>query len=165
MRRSRSILALAVLAFLTWAGAARAAKTTRETITWQGKERRYYLFVPDSVKPPAPVTLGKLPLLLAFHGSGRDGKSILSTWEKIAKKEGFIVVAPDAVDQFFPIASVRATRDVLAERGFPVELTEIPNHDHWYYDIAPRINRQAWEFLAKHALSEDPRFEVHRYSQ
>ena len=54
-----------------------------------------------------------------------------------------------ANDQFFPFATVRATRDELKKRGFPIELTEIAKHDHWYYDLAPKINRNAWDFLIK----------------
>jgi poly(3-hydroxybutyrate) depolymerase len=61
-------------------------------------------------------------------------------------------------DQFFPLAAVRATRDVLNARGFAVELTEMPGHDHWYYDLAPKINLSAWEFLKKHELTEDPSY-------
>src|SRR5207244_13119628 len=61
-------------------------------------------------------------------------------------------------DQFFPLAAVRATREALNSRGFAVELTEIPGHDHWYYDLAPKINLSSWEFLKKHELAEDPKY-------
>ena len=40
---------------------------------------------------------------------------------------------------YFPLKIVRATRDALKAKGFPVELIEIPNHDHWYYDQAVKI--------------------------
>jgi predicted esterase len=62
-------------------------------------------------------------------------------------------------DQFFPLSSVRATRDALMAKGFPVEVTEMPGHDHWYYDLAPRINEAAWQFLRKYALPAEPHFE------
>ena len=39
-------------------------------------------------------------------------------------------------DPYFPLEAVRATRDALKAHGFPVELTEIPGHDHVYYDLA-----------------------------
>lgn len=61
-------------------------------------------------------------------------------------------------DQFFPVAAVRATRKALLEAGFPVELTEMPNHDHWYYDLAPKINANAWNFLKTKQLAGDPRY-------
>ena len=62
------------------------------------------------------------------------------------------------VDQFFPLAAVRATRDVLTKNGFDVQLTEIKGHDHWYYDLAPKINADAWNFLKQQKLAEDPRY-------
>jgi len=59
-------------------------------------------------------------------------------------------------DQSFPLKAVRATRDLLNQNGFAVELTEIPKHDHWYYELAPKINLAAWEFLKKYELNQDP---------
>jgi poly(3-hydroxybutyrate) depolymerase len=59
-------------------------------------------------------------------------------------------------DQSFPLKTVRATRDELNAKGFSVELTELPGHDHWYYDLAPKINRTAWDFLKKYELESDP---------
>lgn len=64
-------------------------------------------------------------------------------------------------DQFFPLKDVRSTRDSLQSGGIPVELYEMAGHDHWYYDLAPQINRDAWEFLEKHALPADPHYEVY----
>ncbi len=62
-------------------------------------------------------------------------------------------------DQFFPLQSVRATRDALVASGFPVEMTEMPGHDHWYYDLAPSINEAAWQFLKKYELPAEPHYE------
>lgn len=59
-------------------------------------------------------------------------------------------------DAGLPVKAVRATRDALNAKGFAVELTELPNHDHWYYDLAPKINRTAWDFLKKYELEGDP---------
>ena len=62
-------------------------------------------------------------------------------------------------DERVPPAVVRATRDALRTGGFPVELVEMSNHGHWYYDLAPKINRAAWTFFAAHPLAEDPVYE------
>jgi len=59
-------------------------------------------------------------------------------------------------DQYFPLAAVHATRDAFQSQGIPIEVTEMPGHDHWYYDLAPGINKSAWEFLRKHELESDP---------
>ena len=69
-----------------------------------------------------------------------------------------IYIQVGTVDQFFPLAAVRATRDVLTKNGFDVQLTEIKGHDHWYYDLAPKINADAWNFLKQQKLAEDPRY-------
>jgi hypothetical protein len=33
---------------------------------------------------------------------------------------------------------------------------------HWYYDLAPKINQSAWEFLAKYELSSAQRYSDYR---
>jgi poly(3-hydroxybutyrate) depolymerase len=75
----------------------------------------------------------------------------------------FIVVGTE--DQFFPLAQVRATRNELVKQGLTVELTEIPHHDHNYYDLAPKINRSAWDFLKKYELSAEPRYEQYQFKK
>lgn len=57
-------------------------------------------------------------------------------------------------DKYYPLEGVRATRDAFEKNGFTVELTEIRNHDHWYYDSAKKINARAWAFLEKYSLEE-----------
>lgn len=66
-------------------------------------------------------------------------------------------------DPFFPLSAVRATRDAYAKRGFPVELTEIPNHDHGYYRLSAEINAKAWEFLKRHKLAGEARYKEHQF--
>jgi poly(3-hydroxybutyrate) depolymerase len=73
-----------------------------------------------------------------------------------AKRKIPIFIQVGDSDQSFPLKVVRATRDALNAKGFAVELTEISGHDHWYYDLAPKINLKAWEFLKSHELESDP---------
>lgn len=61
-------------------------------------------------------------------------------------------------DAFFPIEEVRATRDALKSRGFPVEYTEIPGHTHDYYGSSKEVNAAAWTFFQSHPLPADPKF-------
>lgn len=75
---------------------------------------------------------------------------------EMAKRKIPISIQVGDSDQSFPLKAVRATRDALNAKGFAVELTELPNHDHWYYDLAPKINRTAWDFLKKYELESDP---------
>ena len=82
---------------------------------------------------------------------------------ELAKRKTPISIQVGDSDQYFPLAAVRATKDRLNAAGFSVELIEIPNHDHWYYDMAPKINRTAWDFLKKHELAADPKYRKYNF--
>ena len=73
-----------------------------------------------------------------------------------AKRKIPLAIWVGTADQFFPLSDVRATRDALRSNGFPIEVTEIPGHTHWYYDLAASINQHAWEFLKKYELRSEP---------
>src|SRR6266508_6968736 len=62
----------------------------------------------------------------------------------MAKRKIPISIQVGDRDASFPLKAVRATRDALTGKGFAVDLTELPGHDHWYYDLAPKINAKAW---------------------
>jgi dienelactone hydrolase len=64
-------------------------------------------------------------------------------------------------DRFFPLDDVRATRDALKSRGFPVEYVEMPRQTHNYLRSAKEINGKAWEFLRKNPLPGDPKYTVY----
>ena len=221
---------------------------TKELITSNGKTRAYYLYVPSTVKGPAP-------LIVMLHGSNRTGVTLVEKWKDYAKKENIIIAGPDASNlrgwgsphdgpdylhdlveelkskypinprrvylfghsagasfslhmglmesQYFaavaihagglrdedmgvielakrkipismqigysdplvPLKIVRATRDALKDAGFTtVELIEIANHDHWYYDKAPKFNQTAWEFLKKYELDSDPQYQKYKWN-
>jgi predicted esterase len=61
-------------------------------------------------------------------------------------------------DAYFPLSEVHRTRDALKSHGFPVQLVEMPHHDHDYYRVAEAVNRDAWEFLRKVRLEEQPKW-------
>lgn len=82
-----------------------------------------------------------------------------------AKRKTPLTIIVGTNDQFFPLKDVRATRDALNAHGFAVELTEIDKHTHWYYDLAPKINEQAWNFLKKRELAEAPHYEQYQFAQ
>jgi poly(3-hydroxybutyrate) depolymerase len=80
-----------------------------------------------------------------------------------AKRKIPIFITVGTRDLSFPLNEVRATRDELVKHELTVQFTEIPGHDHWYYDLAPKINRDAWDFLKKQELSADPRYERYEF--
>src|ERR1044072_2203254 len=82
----------------------------------------------------------------------------------LAKRKIPISIQVGDSDQYFPLKIVRATRDALKGKDFPVELIEIPDHDHWYYDKAAKFNQTAWEFLKKHELEGEPRYQKYNWN-
>jgi poly(3-hydroxybutyrate) depolymerase len=64
---------------------------TKHNIEFARNERRYYLLVPEKAQETTPA-----PLLMAFHGAGRDGPSILQPWKNLASRQGIIVAAPES---------------------------------------------------------------------
>jgi poly(3-hydroxybutyrate) depolymerase len=82
-----------------------------------------------------------------------------------AKRKIPIFIMVGTEDQFFSLAEVRATRDELVKHGLKVQLTEIPHHDHSYYNLAPKINRDAWDFLKQQELAADPRYEQYQFKK
>jgi poly(3-hydroxybutyrate) depolymerase len=244
--KSRIPLAIALLLVAVSCGSAKD-DITKELIKSNGKERAYYLYVPSTIKGPAP-------LIVMLHGSGRNGVTLVEKWKDYAKKENIIIVGPDATnvrgwgspqdgpdflrdlveelktkypinprrvylfghsagasfslhmglmeseyfaavaihagalrdddmrvielakrkipismqvgdsDQMVPVKYCRATRDALKEAGFTVDLIEIENHDHWYYDKAAKFNQTAWEFLKKYELDKDPQYRKYNWN-
>src|SRR5882724_9178051 len=85
----------AMLALLAIASAesAFAAGITKETLKIDRDSRTYYMFVPEAVGSE-PV-----PLVIALHGTGRDGRPLVDLFRDVASRERFIVVGPDATDR------------------------------------------------------------------
>jgi poly(3-hydroxybutyrate) depolymerase len=94
---------------------------------------------------------------VAIHAGALSGPSDVLAVERAPRKIPF-QIAVGTVDPLFPLPAVRATRDLLAKNGFTVELIEMKGHDHWYYDLAPKINVTAWEFLKDKKLTDDPKY-------
>ena len=68
------------------------AGETEHTLTHDGRERSYLLYVPASVNWSQPV-----PLVFVFHGGTGNGKSarIMSGFNEVADQNGFIVAYPN----------------------------------------------------------------------
>ena len=90
-----------------------------------------------------------------------EGYSVISN----AKRKIPLAIFIGTQDEYFPLAEVRATRDQLNTNGFTVELEEIPGHTHWYYDLAPKINRGTWEFLKNKELAAEPRYKQYHFDK
>jgi poly(3-hydroxybutyrate) depolymerase len=98
-----------------------AARIEKLTLTSRGKERTYYLFVPEGVTRDHPV-----PLVITLHGSGRNGASLVEKWKDLAAKEGIILAGPDSTDSkqwSYPEDGPMLLRDVVeaVKTKYPVD--------------------------------------------
>lgn len=68
-------------------------------------------------------------------------------------------------DQFFPVSTVRATRDLLNTHGLNAQLNEIKGHTHDYYSRSNEINKAAWTFMKDIKLSQEPKYERYKWDK
>jgi poly(3-hydroxybutyrate) depolymerase len=89
------------------ASAALARGITKESIVSGGQQRTYYLFVPEH--PTGP-------LIVALHGSGRNGSILLEHWQRLAEKEGIVLAGLDSINTqqwAYPVDGPDFLRDVI----------------------------------------------------
>src|SRR5678816_1713371 len=80
-----------ILLLVTSSSALAKDDITKELMTSSKKTRVYYLYVPSTIKGPAP-------LIIMLHGSNRTGVTLVEKWKDYAKKEGIIIAGPDATN-------------------------------------------------------------------
>jgi poly(3-hydroxybutyrate) depolymerase len=83
----------AVLLLAAAAAVGEPGKVSKEKISWKGKERAFFLYVPKGAAPER-----KLPLILTLHGSGQSGETYVAAWKDLAEKEKIVVAGPDSDD-------------------------------------------------------------------
>jgi poly(3-hydroxybutyrate) depolymerase len=66
----------------------------RYTTTVDGREREYYVHVPDSYDPDVA-----LPVVFMLHGTGQDGITLYdnSGWKEVSESQGLIAVFPSSL--------------------------------------------------------------------
>ncbi len=85
----------------------------------------------------------------AIHASSID-PDYVSILDQAKRKIPIALYIGDQ-DPLVPLARVRATRDLLQRRGFPLHYVELPGHDHNYEAVSKAINADAWKFFRKPA--------------
>lgn len=91
MKTLTSIIAIALAVIGGLQLTAYAQNIEKTLIKSNGRDRAFYLFVPEKMDSSKPV-----PLVVLLHGSGRNGMSLAEKWKDLAKKERFIIAGPDA---------------------------------------------------------------------
>ncbi len=99
----------------------------------------------------------------AIHAGSLREREEFAVLDSAKRKLPLAIFVGDR-DQYFSLASVKATEAALKVKEFPVEVTVMKGHDHWYYDLAPQINRNAWAFLKRYELSSEPRYEAYSFT-
>lgn len=98
-------LSLAVIVFLSISSCLNRIATPSDrigthtgSITWDGLERTYLIYIPSSWNK-----IKSMPLVIALHGGGGTGKRMVKLtqggFNTLADKEGFIVVYPDGIEK------------------------------------------------------------------
>lgn len=93
---------------------------------------------------------------VAFHAGAWRSETELKLPEVASRKTPIKIIVGDR-DTSFPLKDVRRTEAALKASGFSVVVSIMKNHDHWYYDKAPEINRDAWQFLQQNVLTSERR--------
>lgn len=94
------------------------AVNERERINFRYRDevKSYFVHVPKS-------TPKEMPVVVALHGAGRSGSSMVDAWRKCSDKHGFMVVAPNGVGNNWDVAIDdsgfinEATKDALNKFG------------------------------------------------
>lgn len=98
----------------------------------------------------------------ALHGGGWRDESEYALAGYATRRIPLRLYAGDR-DPVFPPEAAAATRQALAERGFPVELRIIPGHDHDYRAVADGVDEEAWRFLKDCRIEAEPKFYAYRF--
>ena len=98
-----------------------AQNSRKDSISVGGLERTYSIYIPSSYEPTKPI-----PTLFLFLGGGGTGQLIetltLSRFNRIADREGFIVLYPDGIEKHWNdgrgVQAFRAHRENIDDVGF-----------------------------------------------
>jgi polyhydroxybutyrate depolymerase len=95
----------------TFAASGQSGTLQRGTVTVDGLERQYWVYLPVKYS-----SAKKWPLVLTFHGSGGTGRGTFRqfNFEPGADREGFLIVAPEGIDRGWNDGRIR-TKDARSE--------------------------------------------------
>ncbi len=80
-------------------------QSRQHELVQDGRSLRFHSYHPRSAHP--------VPLVVLFHGAGREGLSMIDMWRRTAMREGFALLAPDATGRDWPIG--RPDPDAITE--------------------------------------------------
>ena len=114
---------------------ATAGSDQRSSLVHDNLERTFHLHTPSSFDKSKP-----LPLVIALHGRGGNGESMILVtrkgFDKLADRDGFLVVYPDGIElnwndgRMDEEVNDRAHRENLDDVGFISALIDLMIKDH-----------------------------------
>jgi poly(3-hydroxybutyrate) depolymerase len=93
----------------------------------------------------------------AFHAGGWRRPAEYKAMSFATRKIPIAMWVGDQ-DEYFSMASVRNTKEVLEGGGFPVELNILDGRRHSYRDVPSDFHDGVWKFLSSHALDGPARY-------
>lgn len=101
---------------------------SKNTLTWDGLEREYYLHL-----PPADKLKGKVPLVFGLHGGGGMAKNmpslVFNRFSELSRRDGFILVYPQGIGRAWndgrKVGISRAIREDIDDVGFIARIVEL----------------------------------------
>ena len=108
--------------------------------------KRHYPIDPDKIFLSGHSNGGKFAVRLTNLGIGSWAATHVhaaTVWQTTvipAKKPSPIQIHIGENDQVFPVNEVKNMAKALACAGHDLEFNLIPIHDHWFYDIGPKIS-------------------------
>lgn len=95
MKRFALFVPVVVLALLSALPACAKDKDKVDKVTFQfdGHQRSYAVMIPSAVPATQPI-----PAVLLLHYQGGWASDVMSVWHNFASRQGFIVVAPESVN-------------------------------------------------------------------
>ena len=92
------------------------------------------------------IRTGDMFTRIAVHaGYISDQEAMLSQQIRTSKPPLLHILGTK--DHIFNVQTAKASAETLARYGQDVTLMTARDHNHWYYDQAPHINKKAWVFL------------------
>ena len=96
---------------------------------YQNKVRSYFVYVPKSSNK-------ELPVVVALHGAGRSGSSMIDAWKECSNKYGLMIVAPNGIGNNWDVATddssfiEEAIKDAVNKSGVKVTQKYLFGHSN-----------------------------------
>ncbi len=107
--------------------------------------RNMELFVPSAYDPAQPMSL-----MFLLHGSGGTGLQMLPGWERLAEQQGYLLLAPTALNSDRGYSFTQAERDTALEALRWMRLRYNVDENHIHVHGVSRGGHLTWDLGLRH---------------